>query len=338
MVDIAALGLDIAKNVFRLHAVDAAGIVLHKQKLDRDDVAAYFRDLPPCLIGMEACGSANHWGRLLSSMGHRVRLMPARYVKAYVKIHKTDANDAEAICEAVQRPNMRFVPIKTRSQQSALVVHRVRALLVRQRLKLMSALRGHLAEFGIVRSAGRAGSQDVLRLLRDKNIKLPRDVRPVLRLLIQQIHQSDAGIARCEAMIAKWHNGNAQSLKLASIPGVGPMIASAIVATIGDPRRFRSGRQFAAWIGLVPREHSSGGAIRRLGITRAGDRYLRRLLFLGARSAMRVRAQPRVDFLRWAAALRMRKPHRVATIALAAKLARVIWAVLVREEGFRSTV
>jgi transposase len=264
--------------------------------------------------------------------------MPARYVKAYVKIHKTDASDAEAICEAVQRPNMRFVPIKTRSQQSALVVHRVRALLVRQRVMLMNALRGHLAEFGIVRSAGRAGSQDVLRLLRDKNNGLPGDVRPVLRLLIQQIRLSDAGIARCEAMIAKWHDGNPQSLKLASIPGIGPMIASAIVATIGDARRFRSGRQFAAWIGLVPREHSSGGSIRRLGITRAGDRYLRRLLFLGARSAMRVRAQPRVDFLRWAAALRMRKPHRVATIALAAKLARIIWAVLVREEGFRATV
>jgi transposase len=338
MADIAAIGLDIAKNVFRLHAVDAEGIVLRRQRLDRSEMDAYFRALPPCLIGMEACGSANHWGRLLTSMGHTVRLMPARYVKAYVKIHKNDANDAEAICEAVQRSTMRFVPIKTSSQQSALVVHRVRTLLVRQRVTLVNALRGHLNEFGIVRSAGRGGSQELLRLFRDRNNKLPSDVRMALRPLIQQIQLSEAGIARCEAIIAKWHGGNEQSLKLASIPGIGPMIASAIVATIGDARRFRSGRQFAAWIGLVPRDHSSGGSIRRRGITRAGDQYLRRLLYLGASSAMRIRPPAQVDFLRWAAVLRKRKPYRVATVALAAKLARVIWAVLVREEGFRAAI
>jgi transposase len=332
---IATIGFDIAKNIFRLHAVDAAGAVVLRRKLNRDQVAPYFRNLPPCLIGMEACASANHWGRLLSSMGHAVRLIPARYVKPYVKTHKNDANDAEAICEAVARPHMRFVPIKTREQQSALVLHRVRALLVRQKTTLISALRGHLAEFGIVRPKGRAGGRDVLRLTEGLDDVLTEEVRTALQPVVEQVRLYETAIARCEARIEKWHNDNEQSRKLAEIPGVGPLIASAIVATVGDARRFRSGRQFAAWIGLVPLQHSSGGTTRLGRITRAGDRYLRKLLFMGASSALRSRARQKTEFVRWAEDLRSRKPYRVAVIALAAKLARVIWAVLVREAPFR---
>jgi transposase len=335
MAHITTIGLDIGKDIFRLHGVDAGGVPMLKRKLNRNEVAGCFRDIPPCLIGIEACAGSNYWGQLLSEMGHTVRLVPARYVKPYVKIHKNDANDAEAICEAITRPNMRFVPIKTQSQQSVLVLHRVRDLLVRQRTMLMNALRGHLAEFGIVRRAGRAGGHAILQLLDGIDKELTREARASLRLLTQQVRKFESDIARCEAAIAKWHKGNTQSQRLSAIPGIGPMTASAIVATVGDARRFRSGRQFAAWIGLVPRQYSSGGVSKLMGITRVGDRYLRKLLFMGASSALRMRGAKRPDFLHWAESLRKRKPYRVAVIALAAKLARVAWAVLVREEAFR---
>jgi transposase len=333
--NIATIGLDIAKNVFQLHAADATGVPLVRRKLNRDEVAAYFRTLKPCLVGIEACAGAHYWGRVLSAMGHEVRLIPVQYVKPYVKIHKSDAKDAEAICDAVRRANMRFVPIKSEAQQSALVLHRARSLLVRQKTMLINALRGHLAEFGIVKPTGRAGRREILALPRRLRSKLSKDARTALRLLVAQLRAVTANIECCETMIARWHAANEDSRRLATVPGIGPMTASAIVASIGDWRRFRSGRQFAAWIGLVPRQHSTGGIAKLLGITRAGDRHLRKLLFMGAGSALRASREPHSGILRWAADLRKRKPYRVAIVALAAKLARIAWALLAKQDVYR---
>src|SRR6266496_1908059 len=268
MEQITTIGLDLAKNVFQVHGVDAAGKVSVRRRLGRADVVRFFAALPPCLVGMEACGTAHHWARELSRLGHTVRLMPPAYVKPYVKRGKTDAADAEAIAEAVTRPTMRFVAVKTVDQQSVLMLHKVRDLLVRQRTMLINALRGHLAELGIVAARGPGGVTAAITALHEAQDGLPDLARQVLHGLIDQMRVIGGEIAKAEKHIIAWHRASQASQRLARIPGIGPITASAIAAAVPDATLFRSGRQFAAWLGLTPRAHSSGGK-QRLGGPRA---------------------------------------------------------------------
>ena len=265
MEKIITVGLDIAKHVFQVHGVDAGGAVVVRRKLRRDDVATFFAALPPCLVGIEACATGHHWARVLTALGHEVRLMPAAYVKPYVKRQKNDATDAEAICEAVTRPTMRFVPVKSEEQQSVLMLHRVRELLIRQRTMLINALRGHLAEFGIVTRQGVAGVSMLVALVEDEDHDLiPPLARSALVPLIEQLREVHEKVGEMDRQIHAWHRENELSRRLETIPGIGPITASAIVATVTDASLFRSGRQLAAWLGLVPRQNSSGGK-ERLG-------------------------------------------------------------------------
>lgn len=286
MQEVAVVGLDLAKNVFQVHGIDAAGVVAVRKQLRRNQVLPFFEGLSPCLVGIEACASAHHWGRQLMAIGHEVRLMPPAYVKPYVKRGKTDAADAEAIAEAVTRPTMRFVAVKTEAQQAVLMLHKTRDLLVRQRTMLINALRGHLSEFGIVSAQGSAGVQVALRSLEQE--RLPELAQAALRGLARQLETLRAEIERLEHRILAWHRQDATSRRLATIPGIGPITASAMAASAPDPALFRSGRQFAAWLGLTPRAHSSGGKERQVGISKMGDGYLRRLLVVGATAVLRM--------------------------------------------------
>jgi transposase len=302
-------------------------------------VIAFFASLPPCLVGMEACGGAHCWARQLRALGHDVRLMPAACVKPYVSRQKNDGKDAEGCCEAVGRPNMRFVPIKSEEQQSVLMLHRARELLVRQRTMLMNALRGHLAEFGIIARQGRAGMDELLELVEsEEGGAIPELARSALVLLAGQLRELRARINALERQIHAWHRSNAQSRRLETAPGIGPITASAIVATVADPSCFKSGRHFAAWLGLVPRQNSSGGKERLGRITRAGDPYLRRLLVVGAHAVLRFSDKAKSAPTRWAAELLNKKHYTVAAVALANKMARVIWAMMMRREEFRADV
>lgn len=273
MTEIAVAGLDLAKNVFQVHEVDEAGAVVLRRQLRRGQVAAFFETLPPCLIGMEACASAHYWGRTLTAMGHEVRLMPPAYVKPYVKRGKTDAADAEAIVEAVTRPTMRFVAVKTQAQQAVLMLHKTRDLLVRQRTMTINALRGHLGEFGIVAPQGAAGVKTVIEKLPDHRDQLPPLALQALTALAEQVNALDQRIAELERDILLWHRADETSQRLATIFGVGPITASAMAASVPDPSLFRSGRQFAAWLGLTPKAHSSGGKERQAGISKMGDGF-----------------------------------------------------------------
>jgi transposase len=288
-MQVTTIGLDLAKRVFQVHGVDANGKAMLRRKLQRSEVLAFFRGLPPCLVGIEACGTAHHWAREIGALGHEVRLMPASYVKPYVKRGKTDAADAEAICEAVTRSTMRFVPIKSAEQQAVLVLHRTRDLLVRQRTMLINALRGHMAEFGVVapQGASRVGDLVALRLDEDE-AALPTLARQALRGLAGELHALKARIEEVEAAIIAWIKDSEAGRRLAGIPGIGPITASAIVATVCDVPQFGSARHFAAWIGLVPKQNSSGGKQRQGGISKQGGRYLRRLLVLGATAVIRM--------------------------------------------------
>lgn len=329
------IGLDIAKDVFQVHATDISGAVVLQRRLKRAEVMEFFKDFRRCLIGIEACATSHYWARLLVNIGYDVKLMPTRYVKAYVKTNKNDANDAEAICEAVRRPNMRFVPIKPADQQAILVVHRVRALLVEQQTMLVNALRAHLAEFGVIARRGSAGARELIAFAMDLSPReLPAFARTTLRSLAGQIRAVAAKIKACETQIVTWHKKSLQSRRLAQIPGVGPLSASAIVATIGDASGFRSGRQFAAWIGLVPRQWSSGNRIFLGHISKRGNTYLRRLLYLCARAAMNSKA-PTAPMVRWALRLKERKAFSLVAIALANKIARVAWVLLARDRAFQ---
>jgi transposase len=283
MQAITTLGLDIAKSVFQVHGVDAAGNVIIRRQLKRRYVLAFFQKLPPCLIGIEACASSHHWSRELQALGHTVRLMPPAYVKPYVKRHKNDATDAEAICEAVTRPNMRFVATKTPEQQSCLTLHRTRHLFIRQQTSVINAIRAHLAEFGIVAPIGRHGVEQLLGIVSDANDKrLPDVARACVAALGAHLQRLKVQILEFDRMIRAWHRSNEASRRLDDIPGVGPALATALVASVADPKMFRSGRVFSAWIGLVPKQSSSGGKDRLGNISKRGDRYLRSLFTTGA--------------------------------------------------------
>ncbi len=339
MKEVTTIGLDLAKKVFQVHGVDGSGKVVIRRQLKRSQVLAFFRKLPPCLVGMEACATSHYWAREIAALGHEVRMMPARYVKAYVKRNKNDAADAEAICEAVTRPTMRFVPIKTPEQQAVLVLHRSRELLVRQRTALINALRAHLAEFGIVAGVGRNGVETLLRVIADhRDERVPPVARDCLLALGDQLASAKQQILEADRRILVWHRASEMSRRLDDIPGVGPLIASALVASIPDPHAFRSGRDLAAWIGLVPRQNSTGGKERLGKISKAGNRYLRRLLVVGALSV--IKQAKRTDSRRrpWLDALLERRSTKVAAIALANKIARIAWAIMVRGTRYREPV
>jgi transposase len=335
MGEVSTIGVDIAKSVFQIHGVDAEGTVVIRKRLGRAKVLEFFAGLPPCLVGMEACATAHQWARELKKLGHDTRLMPPTYVKAYVKRGKNDAADAAAICEAVTRPSMRFVPIKNVEQQSALMLHRTRDLLIRQRTQLINALRAHLAELGLVAAKGYEGLQQlVLAVMESGDEQLPSNARFACQSIVAQLDAAQTQISGLDKRIIQAHRANADSKRLEAIPGFGVILSTAVVATMTDPKAFKTGREFAAWIGLVPRQNSSGGKERLGSISKQGDRcYLRRLLVLDAISIVGS-ARKRPDQHNWVTELLGRRPAKV--VALANKMARVAWAVLAKGETYRA--
>ena len=339
MQTITTIGLDIAKSVFQVHGVDAQGGIVIRRQLKRRYVLAFFQKLPPCLVGIEACASSHYWSRELKVLGHTVRLMPPAYVKPYVKRQKNDAADAEAICEAVTRVNMRFVATKTPEQQSCLMLHRTRHLFIRQQTSVINVIRAHFAELGIVAPVGRRGVEELLDVIADRGDKrVPEIARTCLIALGGQLRSLKAQILEFDRQIMAWHRSNETSLRLDAIPGVGPMLATALVAAIADPKVFRSGRNFSAWIGLVPKQHSSGGKDRLGSISKQGDRYLRSLFMAGALAVIRYAKINGTKHRPWLTALLARRPTKVAAIALANKIARMVWAMMARGERYKEPV
>ena len=333
-MQITTIGLDLAKSVFQVHGVDAGGQVVLRKKLRRAEVVKFFGTLPRCLVGMEACATAHHWARELSALGHEARLMPPTYVKPYVRRQKNDAADAEAICEAVRRPTMRFVPAKSAERQSVLVLHRTRELLVRQRTMLINAIRGHCAEFGIIAPQGAPRTSELIERVRQGG-SLPELVCSTVLLLADQLGALAVRIHALERRLLAWHRQDQASQRLATIPGVGIITATALAASVPDPGLFRSGREFSAFLGLVPRQNSSGGKERLGRISKMGDRYLRKLLVVGATSVIRRARTGTLAAAPWIRALLERRPARVVTVAMANKTARIAWAVLARGEVYR---
>jgi len=328
MTEVTTIGLDIAKTVFQIHGVDAAGGVVIRRQLRRRQVLSFFRKQPSCLVGMEACATAHHWAREITALGHEVKLMPPRYVKPYVKRNKNDAADAEGICEAVTRPTMRFVIIKNTEQQSVLMVHRTRELLVRQRTMLVNAMRAHLAEFGVVARVGLPQVKELLEVVADKeDQRIPALARTCLESLAQQLLSLEREIVGAEKHLHAWHRTNEDSRRLETTPGIGPITASALTASITDPQIFKSGRMMSAWIGIVPRQNSTGGKVRMGRISKQGDKYLRWLLVVGAMTVIR-HAKRRGTTDPWLANIIATKPTKVAAVALANKNARIAWALL----------
>src|SRR6516225_7950701 len=337
MNHVTTIGLDIAKSIFQLHGVDTAGRSVLRRRLSRSRVLEVFGKLPRCLIGLEACASSHYWARELIKLGHEVRLMPAQYVKPYVKRGKNDAADAEAICEAVARPTMRFVDVKTTEQQSIMMLHRVRRILTRQRTQLSNALRSHLAEFGIVSPIGREGLDRLLKIVADTGDgRVPAEARASLEMLAVQLEGVKAQILENDRRIIAGARATEVGRRLLEVPGIGPVLASAFVASVADPAIFKSGRDLAAWIGLVPRQNSSGGKERLGGITKAGNGYLRQMLMVGAIAVIRY-AQRNSARRPWLVQLTGRRPRKVAAMALANKTARTVWALMSSGERYRDT-
>ena len=329
MNEVITIGVDLAKNVFQVHGIDGLGAVIIGRQLRRSQMLPFFKKQPPCLVGMEACATAHHWARQLVALGHAVKLMPPKYVKPYVKRNKNDMADAEAICEAVTRPTMRFVEIKTRDQQSVLMLHRTRQLFVRQRTTLINALRAHLAEFGIVAGVGRNGLERLLKVIEDgEDDRVPAAARDCLLALRDQLEMVKGQVLDADRHILAWHRSSEVSQRLDDIPGVGPLIATALVASVPDPHVFKSGRDLAAWIGLVPKQNSTGGKDRLGHISKAGNRYLRMLLVVGALSVIRRAKQVGYTRRPWLTKLLQRRSTKIAAIALANKIARTAWAMM----------
>jgi len=334
---IATVGIDLAKNVFQVHGVDGRGKAVLRKSLKRAEVVKFFAKLEPCLVGMEACGSAHFWARKLIELGHTVKLMAPQFVKPYVKTNKSDARDAEAICEAVARPNMRFVPVKTAAQQAVLALHRARQGFVKARTAQANQIRGLLAEFGIVMPQGIAHVVAKLPdILEDGENGLPGSLRQLLAGLLAHFKELDRQTGELEREIKLWHREHEASRKLERIPGIGPITASALVASVGDAKSFKNARQLAAWLGLVPRQHSSGGKSTLLGISKRGDVYLRTLLIHGARSVLRHLQRHTDQAEGWLARLAARRNPNVAAVALANKNARIVWALLAHGRDYHA--
>jgi transposase len=329
-MQVTTIGLDIAKLVFQVHGVDAEGKVVVRKRISRGQVLAFFSELPSCLIGIEACGTAHYWARQLKLLGHEVRLMPAHYVKPYVKRAKNDAADAEAICEAVTRPTMRFVPPKSEEAQSIVLMHRLRSQFVGQRTALLNALRSGFAEFGIIAAQGLKGSTEILTLARNGDQRLPEIIRASYVMLAESIAAIEERIKAFDRQIMANTKFDDTCKRLSTIPGIGPVASTTVVALVGDASRFDTGRDFSAWVGLVPRQHSSGGKQRLGRITKTGDQTLRTLFVLGAFAIMKQAQINPAKASPWLAALMARRPPLVAAVALANKIARIVWAVLTR--------
>jgi transposase len=329
---ITTVGIDLAKNVFQVHGVNEHGKIALKKQIKRDQMAAFFVNLPPCLIGMEACGGAHYWARKLQGYGHTVKLMAPQFVKPYVKTNKNDAADAEAICEAVARPNMRFVPLKNIEQQAVLSQHRVRQGFVGARTALANQIRGLLTEFGLIVPQGISHvCARVPELIEDASNELPGSFRLLIERLLGHLKELDRQVGELEEQIKTSHRNSEVSRKLEKIPGIGPITASALVATIGDAKSFDNARQLAAWVGLVPAQSSSGGKSTLLGISKRGDTYLRTLLIHGARAVLwAFRSKADQSGNPWLQKLLERRNVNVAAIALANKNARIVWALLAR--------
>ena len=339
MSEITVIGLDLAKHVFQVHGADPDGRPVLRRRLRRGQVLEFFATLSPCLIGMEACAGSHYWGRELQALGHEVRLIPPQYVKPYVKTNKNDAIDAEAISEALTRPTMRFTAVKSAEQQSVLMLHRTRELLVRQRMMLVNALRGHCGEFGIIAAQGLSRAGELIKRIEDPaDTSLPDLARQALQCLTAQLRAIQQQIAAIEKTLRTWQASCQASRRLAEIPGVGLITATAIVASVGEATQFRSARQFAAWLGLVPQQHSSGGKERLGRISKRGDGYIRRLLVHGARAHLSWSRRKKEIRSAWLTALLARRPTNVVLLALANKTARIAWAMLRRNETYRPQI
>jgi transposase len=330
MGEVSTIGLDLAKNVFQVHGADASGAVLFRRKLRRHQVLTFFAGQKPCTVAMEACGSSHHWAREIGRLGHTVRLIPPAYVKPFVKRQKNDAADAEAICEAAQRPTMRFVAPKSEQTQAAALVFRARDLLVRQRTQIINALRGHLAEFGLIVAKGPAHVHLLVRIVEDPDDPIPEIARPILQMLAETLHRLDEKIAGLDQEVAQRAKENETARRLMTIPGVGPVTAVALAALAPPAETFKRGRDFAAWIGLTPLQHSTGGK-QKLGATsKMGERTLRRLLIIGASAVVRWAARNGAPAGSWMARMVARKPPMLVRVALANKMARIVWALMAR--------
>ncbi|WP_299912365.1 IS110 family transposase [uncultured Paracoccus sp.] len=337
MSEIITVGLDQAKNVFQAHGADASGRAVLRKKLRRNQVLAFFGQLPPCVVAMEACGGAHFWGREIGKLGNEVRLIPPAYVKPFVKRQKNDAADAEAICEAAQRPTMRFVPVKSEETQAAAMVFRIRELLIQQRTQAINALRGHLTEFGQIVPQGAANASKLVAIVGDPKSDLPADAIRSLKALIAALAHLEAEIGKLDAEIARRAKENDVARRLMTVPGIGPLMATAIAVLAPSPETFRKARDFASWLGLVPRKHSTGGKQRLGATTKMGERSLRRLLIIDANSVIikrHVHAAARPGT--WLGGMLTRKPPMLVRVALANKMARIVWALMAKGGVYQS--
>lgn len=338
MTEVTTIGLDIAKNVFHAHCADAAGQMVFSRKLTRAKLLDFFAKQPACLVAMEACGGAHHWARQLAQFGHRVRLIPPAYVKPFVKRQKNDAVDAEAICEAAQRPGMRFVAVKTEEQQASGMVFRTRDLLVRQRIQLTNALRGHLAEYGWVAPKGKAHMELLAGLIEDSEMAatLPPAAHAMLKVMSDHLDRIDEQVADLDREIARRARDDDAARRLMTIPGIGPVTATAILSLAPPIETFAKGRDFAAWLGLTPLQHSTGGKARLGSISKMGDRTIRRLLIIGGSSIVRQACRRGAPAGSWLECMLARKPRMLVSVALANKMARIVWALLTKHEDFKA--